>query len=39
MPEDAYWMGIIDEVIGTEMVGFRVVAEQKRKQPTKAVSP
>lgn len=26
--EDAYWMGIIDEVIGTDLVGFRVVAEE-----------
>jgi hypothetical protein len=28
-PEDAYWMGIIDEVIGTNLVGFRIVAEQE----------
>lgn len=33
---DAYWMGIIDEVIGTDLVGFRVVSEepQNPKPPT-----
>jgi ATP-dependent protease ClpP protease subunit len=38
-PEDAYWLGIIDEVIGTKLVGFRVVAEQKQKtQPANPAS-
>ncbi len=37
MPADAFWMGIIDEVIGTDMVGFRAVAERKKK-PSKPTS-
>jgi ATP-dependent protease ClpP protease subunit len=32
-PADAYWMGIIDEVIGTDLTGFRAVAEANQYKP------
>lgn len=38
-PADAYWMGIIDEVIGTNLVGFRVVAEEPQNPKPPASSP
>ncbi|MCX6902575.1 MAG: ATP-dependent Clp protease proteolytic subunit [Verrucomicrobia bacterium] len=37
-PADAYWMGIIDEVIGTDLVGFRAVVEERGKQKPPASS-
>ncbi len=37
-PEDAYWLGIIDEVIGTRLVGFRAVVEQEEKPRQSAIS-
>jgi ATP-dependent protease ClpP protease subunit len=33
--KDAYWMGIIDEVIGTNCMGYRVVAEDSMKSRAK----
>jgi ATP-dependent protease ClpP protease subunit len=32
-PQDAYYLGLIDEVIGTNMTGRRVVVEQQSEEP------
>jgi len=38
-PTDAYYIGAIDEVIGTKMTGRRVLSEQKAKTPVPVSSP
>jgi len=35
---DSFWMGIIDEVIGTKLVGFRSVAERRRPPTSSSTS-
>jgi hypothetical protein len=32
-PRDAYYLGLVDEVIGTNMTGRRIVAEQRSEEP------
>jgi hypothetical protein len=31
-PQDAYYLGIVDEVIGTDLIGIRSVAEEVEKK-------
>lgn len=38
-PSDAYWLGIIDEVVGTNLTGQRAMHERKAKQPQPTSSP
>jgi hypothetical protein len=37
-PSDAYHLGLVDEVIGTDLIGFRSVIEDAEKEVTKKAS-
>lgn len=38
-PSDAYWLGIVDEVVGTRFVGLREIVEQPAEAPPPPNAP